>query len=72
MPWKKGSSNETVSTNIKELMSTGREQDQAVAIAMKEAGRSNNPAMGKRSSMKKKKKKKGKTPPFFVKSKPAA
>ena len=40
MPLRKGSSNEDVSANIKELMGTGRPQKQAVAIAMKEAGKS--------------------------------
>ncbi len=40
MPLKRGSSKKTVSANIKELMGTGRKQSQAVAIAMKEAGKS--------------------------------
>lgn len=40
MPLQKGSSDKVVSANIKELMATGRPQAQAVAIAMKEAGRS--------------------------------
>lgn len=39
MPLKKGSSNKTVSSNIKKLMGEGYEQKQAIAIAMKEAGR---------------------------------
>lgn len=39
MPLKKGSSNKVVSGNIKELMATGRPQKQAVAIALKEAGK---------------------------------
>lgn len=39
MPLKKGSSDETVSGNISELVESGRPQDQAVAIAMSEAGR---------------------------------
>lgn len=41
MPLAKGSSNATVSKNIKELKQTGRPQKQAVAIALKTAGKSN-------------------------------
>jgi len=41
MPLKKGSSRETVSKNIKELMDTGRPQAQAIAIALNAAGKSN-------------------------------
>lgn len=40
MPLMKGSSEKAVSSNIKELMSTGRPQKQAVAIAMHVAGKS--------------------------------
>jgi hypothetical protein len=40
MPLKKGSSDETVSSNVSELRHSGYPQKQAVAIAMNEAGRS--------------------------------
>lgn len=39
MPLSKGKSDAAVSSNIKELMSSGRPQKQAVAIAMRQAGR---------------------------------
>jgi len=41
MPLKSGSSNAVVSANIKELINAGHPHDQAVAIAMRQAGRSN-------------------------------
>lgn len=40
MPLKKGKSREIVSFNIGELMRAGKKQDQAIAVAMKEAGMS--------------------------------
>ena len=40
MPLKKGSSKKVVSENIKELRHSGRPQNQAIAIAMKHAGKS--------------------------------
>lgn len=40
MPLKKGSSQKAISANIRELRDTGRPQKQAVAIAMKTAGKS--------------------------------
>ena len=39
MPLLKGESQSVISQNIKELMKTGRKQEQAVAIAMKTAGK---------------------------------
>lgn len=40
MPLMKGSSKEVISENIRELVRSGRKQDQAVAIAYSEAGKS--------------------------------
>lgn len=40
MPLKSGKSKKVVSANIEELMATGRPQKQAVAIALKKAGKS--------------------------------
>lgn len=40
MPLEKGSSQEVISRNIKKLVEEGRPHDQAVAIAMREAGKS--------------------------------
>lgn len=40
MPLKKGKSKEAVSSNIKELMATGRPRRQAIAIALDTARRS--------------------------------
>lgn len=39
MPLRKGSSKEVISYNIAELRRSGRPEDQAVAIAYKEAGK---------------------------------
>jgi hypothetical protein len=40
MPLKKGSSRETISSNIKTEIAAGRPQKQAVAIALNTAGKS--------------------------------
>ena len=40
MPLKKGSSNQTVSSNIQQLRREGYKQKQAIAIALNKAGKS--------------------------------
>lgn len=48
MPLEKGSSREAVGDNVKELMASGRPQKQAVAIALKAAGKSDRVGVKKR------------------------
>lgn len=43
MPLKKGSSRKVVNSNIRTEMKAGRPQKQAVAIAMRKAGKSRKP-----------------------------
>jgi hypothetical protein len=47
MPLKKGSSKAVVSSNIKTEMAAGKEQPQAVAIALSKAGKSNKGKRGR-------------------------
>jgi hypothetical protein len=51
-PLKKGSSRKVVSQNIRMEMHAGKPQKQAVAIAMREAGKSRKPPKKKRRKRK--------------------
>jgi hypothetical protein len=52
MPLLKGSSNSVVSQNIAELRRSGRDEKQAVAIALSKAGRKKDKKAAKRASKK--------------------
>lgn len=62
MPLKKGSLDKDVSENIATLMREGKPQDQAVAIAMSEAGKAKEKTKKKTKKVVKKSVKKKKTP----------
>ena len=49
MPLKKGSSAPTVAKNVREMINSGRSQDQAVAAALNSAGKSKKKKKAKKS-----------------------
>jgi len=48
MPLKKGKSQKVISSNVKELMDSGKKQKQAVAIALSKAGKAKPKPKGKK------------------------
>lgn len=66
MPLKKGSSKETISENIKQLIDEGYPKEQAIAIAYKQAGKSKDEAPRRYYSVSKLSKKIEQTPEGFL------